>query len=165
MVTVIARSECAPRPRDNDLVRLVEYLDSVSLQIALPYSPFNVPQILNSPNPMAHVFWIPVHELGRICGAHEILLESCTIPVPLKIGPLLDPGCAQEWILNGVKVHVKRVRIDSHKGPRRAKKVYQRLRRISDSSVLTKSTGFLPISCDGETLKPPKYCPSSGCHY
>ena len=34
--------ECVPHLRDDDLVRLVEYLDGVSLQIALPHSLFTV---------------------------------------------------------------------------------------------------------------------------
>jgi len=34
--------ECVPHLQDDDLVRLVEYLDGVSLQIALPHSLFTV---------------------------------------------------------------------------------------------------------------------------
>jgi len=72
-------------------------------------------------------------ELGRICGIHETLPRSCTIPEPLEIGPSesVDPGYAQEGVLNGAKVRVKRVRIHSNENPRRAKKVYQRPLRIS----------------------------------
>ena len=111
---------------------------------------------------MTHAFRTSLHELRRICGAHETLPKSSTIPDFLQIGPSVDP---EEGMLNGAKVRVKRVRVYSNEDPRMAKKVYRRPYCIPRSPVLTKPTGLQSISCDVETIEPPKYCPSSGCHY
>jgi len=108
---------------------------------------------------------MPLHELRRICGAHETLPKSSTIPHSLQIGPSADPGYAQAGTLNGAKVRVKCVRIYPNEHPRTAKKVYQRQHCIPYSLVLTKPVGLQPISCGVETLEPPKCCPPSGCHY
>ena len=114
---------------------------------------------------MTHAFRISLHELRRICGARETLPKSSTIPVPLQIGPSVDPGYAQEGMLNDGKVRVKGVRVYSNEDPRRAKKVYRRPHCIFHPPVLTKPIGLHSISCDMETIEPPKYCPPSGRHY
>jgi len=114
---------------------------------------------------MSHASRTPLHELRRICGAHETLPKSSTIPHSLQIGPSVDPGCVQVGTLDGAKVRVKSVRIYPNEHPRTTKKVYQRSHSISYPRVLTKPAGLQPISCDLETLEPPKYCPPSWCHY
>jgi len=113
---------------------------------------------------MTRAFQISLHELRRICGAHETLPKSCTIPVSLQIDSPVDLGPAREGILNGAKVRVRCVRMHSNGDPRRAKKVCRRLQCISNPSLLMNLTGFQPISCGVETLEPPKYSPPSGCH-
>jgi len=76
----------------------------------------------------------------------------------------MDPDHAQEGILNGTKVRVKRVRKYSNEDLRTAK-VCQRPHYIPHSPVLTKSPGLQPISCGVETVGPPKYCSPSGRYY
>jgi len=108
---------------------------------------------------------MPLYELGRICGAHETLPKSSTIPRYLQIDPPVDPGYAQTGTLDGAKVRIKCVRIYPKEHIRPAKKVCQRRYYISHSPVLKKPTGLQPVSCGVDTLEPPKYCPHSGCHY
>jgi len=114
---------------------------------------------------VTHAFRTSLHELRRICGAHETLPKSSTIPDSLQIGPSVDPGYAQEGILNGANIRIKSVRVYSNEDPRRAKKVSRRPHCPPHSPVLTKPTGLQPTSRSVETLEPPKYYPPSGCHY
>ncbi|KAF9646800.1 kinase-like protein [Thelephora ganbajun] len=100
--------QCVSHLQGEDLVRLVEYLDSV----------------LDCFDPAVHAFRTSMRELRRICGAHGTLPKSCMLPGPFDIGPSVAFGLVQEGSLNGSKVRVKCVRVYSGEDLQRVKKTF-----------------------------------------
>ena len=98
----------APNLQGEDLAWLVEYLDSVSLQINSLNLRSTPAQVLNGISDHASPgFQECLHELGKLCGANGVFPKSCTLADSLlKVNPLSSSG-----ILYGSKVRVRRIRI------------------------------------------------------
>lgn len=116
--------------QDGDLSWLVEYLNSVSLQIislsALRSTPAQV--LVGIPDHTSLAFQECLRELGYICGVKKVLPKSCAI-----LG-LLDnsrPSASRriyEGTLGGSIVGIQRVRIYPGGDPQNVKEVRSRRR-------------------------------------
>jgi hypothetical protein len=120
--------QCVPDLQGDDLVWLVDYLDKVRCRIALPHSILKSGQALGGLDPASSSFRKCLRELRSICGARMILPTSYTLsPSLLNIGsqPVTsgDYSEAHEWTFKGSRIRVKRIRMYSKDGPRKAPKV------------------------------------------
>ncbi|KAF9643182.1 hypothetical protein BDM02DRAFT_1694073 [Thelephora ganbajun] len=78
-----------PKLQSEDFAWLVEYLDSVLVDVSDPTGP---------------ILQECLHELGKICGVKELLPKSCTLSDSLlEIGPPSASGCVYEGTLDGSK--------------------------------------------------------------
>ena len=101
--------------QDNDLIRLIDYLDEVRRRIPLFHSPLNLPEALNTLDPPSSSFRKCLRELRHICGSRTILPTSHIILPPLLITsshPVASGSCGDvyEGTLRRSKVCAKRVR-------------------------------------------------------
>lgn len=117
--------DVVPNLQGEDLVWLVEYLNSVSLQIIFPHSALNVPRspptqaLADISDPASVPFQESLHELRKICSVNEVLPKSCTLSDSLL-------GCVYEGVFDGSKVRIRRVRMDPKGSSQKVKEVRPR---------------------------------------
>ena len=114
--------------QDNDLIRLIDYLDEVRRRIPLFHSPLNLPEALNTLDPPSSAFRKCLRELRHICGSRTILPTSHILLPPILITsshPVASGSCGDvyEGTFNGSKVCAKRVRAYIMDGPAKAVRV------------------------------------------
>ena len=120
--------ESVPNLQGEDLVCLVDYLDEVRRHISPPRSLLKQTQVLGRLNPSSATSRKCQRELRTICGARGILPTSYTISSYLL--NICDPfaagehGDVYEGTLDGVRVCVKRVRVDQGGSQRTSKVCY-----------------------------------------
>ena len=120
--------QSVPNLQDNDLVRLIDYLDEVRRRVLLLHTLLNLLEILNVLDPSSSTFWKCLHELRHLCGSRTILPTSHIILSPLLITsshPVTSGsfGDVYEGTLDGSKVCAKRVRVYPEDGPAGARRV------------------------------------------
>lgn len=123
-----------------DLAWLVEYLDGVSLQTVSPpdLRSSQVQVIVGIPDPASPQFHESLNELGKLCGAKEVLPKSCTL-------------------------RVKRVKVHQNGDPRKVREV--RSQRHVLPPLVSNESIDLPSGGRGvETSGTPKHRPPSGCN-
>ena len=122
-------THCVPNLQNDDLVWLIDYLDEVRCHATLPHSLLKPAQALDALDPASPAFQRCLRELRKICGTRMILPTSCTLSSslletdrqPLASG---SSGDIYEGTLNGSSVYVKRLRMYSKEGPKKATKVH-----------------------------------------
>ena len=120
-----------PTIQDDDLVELVDYLDKVRRPLSLVSFLFILPKALDTLDPRSSAFRRCLRELRHVCGTRTILPSSYTLsskflgigPQPVAAG---SSGDLYEGTLDGLRVCIKRVRIYSKDGPKKATKVRYR---------------------------------------
>lgn len=104
--------EVFPTLQNDDVVWLVEFLDSVSLwDISLSLYSEAAQVLVNISDPAADLaLQQSLHELGKICGIKELLPKSCTLPDSLLNVDAPSPsGRVCAGTLDGSRVRIKRV--------------------------------------------------------
>jgi len=118
---------------------------------------------------ISHAFQEFLHELGKICGAREMLPKSCTLSNSLlKIDPPTTSGHVREGTLDGSKVFIKRSRINPKEDLQKVKEVRFDVLVVlpcSCSSVPTNSTDLLSGGRTVETLITSEHRPTSRRYY
>ena len=120
-----------PTIQDDSLVGLVDYLDKVRRCFSLAFFSLILPQTLDTLDPASSAFRRCLRELRHVCGNRTILPPSYTLssrilgigPHPVAAG---GSGDVYEGTLNDSRVCIKRVRIYSKEGPKKATKVRYR---------------------------------------
>ena len=122
--------------RGDDLAWFIDYLDKVRRRVIPPRPPLKLAQALDVLESSSAAFRKCLRELRNICGIKGILPASYTLPSRLlNINP--DPfatggyGDVHEGTLDGSRVCIKRVRMYTRDGPRRATKVRSAVSPIS----------------------------------
>ena len=158
-----------PILQDDDLMWLVDYLDTVRRHIPLPHFPLTPAQTLSVLDPSSVGFRKCLRQLRTICGARGILPTLYTLssvrltvsPVPFASGGY---GDVYEGSLDGSSVCAKRMRIYIRDGPEKAVKVRWR-GRFPRPPPLTELTELLPRGRNVETHCTPKRPPSTWHHH
>jgi hypothetical protein len=128
--------QCVANIQGGDLVWLVDYLGRVRRCIVLPHSSLKPVQTLDDLDPTSSGSRRCLRELRHICGTRMILptsyiLSSSRLRVdrhPVASG---GSGDVYEGTLDGSEVCVKRVRVYSEGGMKKATKVHYRRHRFS----------------------------------
>jgi hypothetical protein len=124
-----------PTIQRDDLVGLIDHLDKVRCRVSLPHSSLKPSQALDDLDPASSAFRKCLHELRHVCNTGTIF------PLPYTLSPLDLAVCHQpvasgdscgvyEGSLNGSRVCVKRVRIYTKDGPKKAIQVHFRCHHI-----------------------------------
>ena len=127
-------------------------------------------QALSSLDPTSPAFRKCLRELRNISGTRWILPTSYTLPLSVvSVGrqPVASGGSGRdiyEGSLNGLKICVKRVRIYSKDGPKKAIKVRHQRHRSPCLLLLMRLTDHLPGGHRVETFDTPKHSLTPGCH-
>ena len=150
----------APNLESDGLVWLVDYLDKVRRRVSFPHSSLKQPQALDILDPASCPFRKCLRELRNICGTRMILPTSYTLSSSLlNIGrqPVASGGSGDiyQGTLNGLAVCVKRVRVYSKEGPKKATKVRHQRHHSSCLPFLTCPPDPLPGGGGVETLVAP----------
>ena len=146
--------------QNDGLVWLVDYLDNVRRRVSLFCSLLKQAQALDALDPASPAFRKCLRELRNICGTRMILPTSYTLSSSLlNIGrqPVASGGSGDIYkgTLNGLNVCVKRVRVYSKEGPKKATKVRHQRHHTSCPPFLTCLADPLPGSGGVETLVAP----------
>ena len=120
-----------PTIQDDDVVGLVDYLDKVRRRFSLASFLLILPKALDTLDPAGSAFRRCLRELRHVCGTRTILPPSYTLSSQiLRVGPhpvaAGGSGDVYKGTLNGLRVCIKRVRIYSKDGPKKATKVRYR---------------------------------------
>ena len=161
--------QCVPNLQGDDLAWLVDYLDKVRRRIIPPHPPLKPTQTLDDLDPASSGSQKCLHELSYICGTRAILPTSYTLSSSLlNVGhhPVASGGSGDVYkgSFNGSGVCVKRVRVYSKDGPKKATKVHFRHHRFPCLPMLTRLTDALPGGCGVEMYETQKHRPPSGCY-
>ena len=154
--------ENAPNLETDGLVWLVDYLDKVRPRVSLLRYPLKQPQALDTLDPASPAFRKCLRELRNLCGTRMILPTSYTLlSLLLTIGrqPVASGGSGDIYkgTLSGSAVCVKRVRVYSKEGPKKATKVRHQCHHSFCPSLLTCLADPLPGGRGVETLDTPKH--------
>ena len=154
----------------DDLTWLVDYLDGVRRQIALPHSPLKFAKAIDGLDPSAPAFSKCLHELRSICGARTILPTSYILSGTLRgVGSLPftlgGSGDIYEGILDGTRVSIKRVRMHSKGNPGAATKVRDWCCSNPCLPLSTSLVDPLPRGCSVETPSTSEYRPPPRYHF
>ena len=119
--------QCVRDLQGDDLVWLVDYLDRVRPRVTVRHSPLKPAQVFDNLNPSSAASRKCLRELRSICGASGILPTSDTLSSDLLA---IDPhpftsggyGDVYAGTLNGSRVCIKRMRVYTQDGPKKATK-------------------------------------------
>lgn len=104
--------------QSENLARLVEYLDSVSIRqnILSALRSVLLQLLAGISDHKILIFQESLQELGRICGVKQVLPKSCALSKSLL-------GCVYEGTFNGSKVRIRRIRTYPGGDPQKVKEV------------------------------------------